>query len=104
MNLRTTGGLSTLCLALLAGTAVVLPMGSGSVAQAVPPSRTVPAMPSNLRVTVGADGRVTLNWTDNSNNETGFRIVREIQTGPNAWFASGGATVTANVTTYSESP
>jgi len=45
-----------------------------------------------------------VNWTDNSNNETGFRIVREIQAGPNSWFASGGATVTANVTAYSETP
>src|SRR5215510_11083413 len=103
MNLRTTGGLSTLCLALLAGTVVAFPMGTGSVASAVPPApRTVPAAPTNLRVTVGPDGRVTLNWSDNSNNETGFRIVREIQAGPNAWFASGGASVTANVTSYSE--
>jgi FtsP/CotA-like multicopper oxidase with cupredoxin domain len=68
----------------------------------------LPAAPTNLtgtavRLPIGnpnraTQDRVTLNWTDNSNNETGFQIQR-------ATGATGGtfatiATVGANVTTY----
>jgi len=61
-----------------------------------------PAAPSNVGVTGAAltatRARFTLNWTDNSNNETGFRI----QWATNSAFTTGvgTATVGANVTTY----
>ncbi|MCL5257476.1 MAG: multicopper oxidase domain-containing protein [Chloroflexi bacterium] len=55
-------------------------------------SFTVPATPSGLtataaRITGTPQDTVTLNWTDNSNNETGFRILR-----------ATNAAFTANVT------
>ena len=61
-----------------------------------------PAAPSNLSATAtrvnNNSDRVTLNWTDNSNNETGFTIQRS----SNAAFSAGitNSTVGANVTTF----
>src|SRR5436190_3108785 len=100
MNLQGHARVSALWLALLAGSAVIAPVASVSAAMA---PRTSPAAPSDLTAVVGTDGRVNLHWTDNSTNETGFRIVREIRSGTNSWFASGGSSVSGNVTTYSES-
>jgi len=54
-----------------------------------------PAAPSNLTATPGRNN-VALNWTDNSNNETGFRVYRGT-TSSNLVLI---ATVGANVTTY----
>jgi len=34
----------------------------------------VPAAPSNLRATAASGGQVDLDWTDNSNNESSFRV------------------------------
>lgn len=45
----------------------------------------------------GAD--LSLSWTDNSNNETGFAIERVLGTGANPAFVKIGE-VAANVTTY----
>jgi titin len=42
----------------------------------VPPDATPPAAPSNLAVTNLAQTTLTLTWTDNANNETGFTIDR----------------------------
>ncbi|QEC40770.1 fibronectin type III domain-containing protein [Pseudobacter ginsenosidimutans] len=39
-------------------------------------SGTAPAAPSNLKATGIAHNKMQLNWTDNSNNETGFEVVR----------------------------
>jgi titin len=36
----------------------------------------VPAAPSNLAVLVAKNRRVTLQWNDNSNNETAFQVER----------------------------
>ena len=46
---------------------------SGTI-RIVPP----PAAPTNLRATLQAGPAVLLNWTDNSNNETGFVIERAV--------------------------
>jgi len=73
---------------------------------------TIPAAPTNLtgtavRSTATTD-LVTLNWVDNSNNETGFNIQRAqvFNTNPNICNVTTAyvnvATVGANVTTYSE--
>jgi hypothetical protein len=58
-------------------------------------SSSLPAAPSNLTATAGKKS-VTVNWVDNSNNETGFKIERSTD-GVNF---SQITTVGANVTSY----
>ncbi|MDZ7268026.1 MAG: discoidin domain-containing protein [candidate division KSB1 bacterium] len=58
---------------------------------------TPPAAPSNLTATVVSGSQVDLSWTDNSNNEDGFKIERK--TGASGTYAEI-ATVGANVTSY----
>lgn len=41
-------------------------------------SVTLPAAPSNLTATASSPTQVKLSWKDNSNNETGFKIERQI--------------------------
>ncbi|CAG1008547.1 hypothetical protein ANRL4_03903, partial [Anaerolineae bacterium] len=53
--------------------------------------------PSNLSATPASSTQINLAWTDNSNNETGFRIERSLD-GTSNWTQI--ATVAANVTTY----
>ena len=59
-----------------------------------------PAPPSNLQGNNSTCGQIRLTWSDNSNNETGFRIYRS----RNQAFSIGGyyATVGANVTSYTD--
>lgn len=45
---------------------------------AAPPTPTAPAAPSSLTATALGDASIRLNWTDNSNNETGFQIERSV--------------------------
>lgn len=59
---------------------------------------TTPSAPSALNVAVVSSSQLNLSWTDNSTNETGFRIERS--TGTSTTYAEI-ATVGANVTTYS---
>lgn len=54
--------------------------------------------PSNLRFTYNSPTSITLNWNDNSNNETGFKIERKIGSGNFILIDSVGA----NVTTYTD--
>ncbi|NJM14178.1 MAG: fibronectin type III domain-containing protein [Bacteroidales bacterium] len=59
---------------------------------------TIPMAPSALGATATSSTQINLAWTDNSNNETGFKIERKT--------GSGGtyteiATVGADVTAYS---
>jgi len=71
------------------------------------PSVTVPASPTNL-VVVGTTGRVLMSWTDNSNNETGFKIERKVgSSGSFSYYTSTGAnqnayqdTLVSNGTVY----
>ncbi|MCA1628325.1 MAG: fibronectin type III domain-containing protein, partial [Acidobacteria bacterium] len=60
---------------------------------------TVPASPSGLTGSAASSSQVNLAWADNSTNETGFKIERK--TGAAGTFAQI-ATVSANVTTYSD--
>ena len=85
------------CSVLAAGL-VFLP--AAAVAQS---SRTPPQAPANLQSLLDGQANVTLNWTDQSNNELGFRIIREQQLGA-SWGDSQGFTVPANTTTYQDSP
>ncbi|HEY3660059.1 MAG TPA: fibronectin type III domain-containing protein, partial [Candidatus Udaeobacter sp.] len=60
----------------------------------------IPIAPSGLTITSITSSRVGLAWTDNSNNETGFKIQRKQgATGTYTQIATTGA----NVTTYTDS-
>lgn len=69
----------------------------------VPGTPPLPAAPSGLTATVSAKGQsdslVTLNWTDNSNNETGFTIAFTAVAGVGVTLPS--VNVPANTTEYS---
>lgn len=56
---------------------------------------TVPAAPSNLTATRASNTRINLAWTDNANNETGFRIERSTNGGAFVEIGTVGANVTA---------
>jgi len=63
----------------------------------------VPAAPSGLVVTV-AGTTVTVRWTDNSSNETGFTVRRQKRVG-NTWTSETVvATTGANVTQITDAP
>jgi V8-like Glu-specific endopeptidase len=70
-----------------------------NIANATTPACPVepPAAPSNLKLK-GLPGRVQLSWTDNSNNEDGFRIYR----GTTSSNLVPVAEVGANVTSYQD--
>jgi hypothetical protein len=59
-----------------------------------------PAAPSNLTATILSSTSIRLNWTDNANNETGFRI--EISTNGGTSY-SLLTNVGANIVTYTNS-
>jgi PKD repeat protein len=73
--------------------------GTASVAITVNPDPNTIAAPGNL-TGVGSKGRATLNWSDNSTNESGFAIERAPQGTSN--FTPVGE-VGANVTTFQHS-
>jgi uncharacterized protein (TIGR02145 family) len=46
-----------------------------------PVVNVAPVVPSDLRITILSETNIKLNWDDNSNNETGFRIKRRTGSG-----------------------
>ncbi|MGD0650215.1 MAG: fibronectin type III domain-containing protein [Verrucomicrobiia bacterium] len=62
-----------------------------------------PNAPSALTATAVSPSQINLSWTDNANNEAGFKIERAPDSGgsPGAWTQI--ATVGANVTSYTDS-
>ena len=64
-----------------------------------PPPPVAPAAPTGLEATFVSASRVDLNWTDNANNEAGFRIQRSTNGG--FTFAEIG-TVPGNATAFSD--
>ena len=76
--------------------------GTGTSSYAGPTSVTTlaaavsPAAPTNLTATATSSSRINLSWTDNANNESGFRIERS----PDGTAFAEIATVGANVTSY----
>ena len=60
---------------------------------------TIPATPTGLTATATSSTAINVAWTDQSNNETGFKIERKVGTGS----FTQVATVGANVTTYPDS-
>jgi hypothetical protein len=65
-------------------------------ASATPSAPVAPAAPTNLTATSPSKKKIRLTWTDNSNNETGFKIERSTD-GANF---SQITTVAANTVTY----
>jgi FtsP/CotA-like multicopper oxidase with cupredoxin domain len=54
------------------------------------PAGTPPAAPTNLSATLQAGPQVSLSWTDNANNETGFVIQRSVNGGEFSDLATRG--------------
>ncbi len=69
-----------------------------SIAISVAPGATAPAAPSNLAASAGGSRLVTLTWTDNASNETGFYLERSAKA-KTLQFARV-ATLGANVRTH----
>ncbi|MBA2306141.1 MAG: fibronectin type III domain-containing protein [Acidobacteria bacterium] len=67
----------------------------------VNPGATAPAAPSNLTATASSGRGVTLNWSDNASNESGFHVERAAKA--KSLQFSRVATVGANVRTYARS-
>ncbi len=59
----------------------------------------IPNPPSNLRAFATSDTQITVYWSDNSHNETGFKLERSPDSGAN-WTPL--PTTAANVTTYND--
>lgn len=74
---------------------------SGTPAQSYTTGGSVTTItaPSGMTPTANSSTQITVNWTDNSNNETGFQVERKTGTGA---FAQVGQ-VAAGVTTYVDS-
>lgn len=64
------------------------------------PSGNAPAAPASPAAEATAFNKITISWTDASDNETGFEIVRSLTT--NGTYKPAG-TVAANVTSFSDS-
>jgi hypothetical protein len=58
-----------------------LSSGTGIELSQITPASATPAAPSNLLFTVVSGSQVNLSWTDNSNNELGFKIERATNSG-----------------------
>ncbi len=71
---------------------------SGTVTPTSPPT-TAPIAPSNLTAQTQSDSQVLLSWSDNADNESGYRIDRK--QGLSNW--SEVATLPANSSQYSDS-
>ncbi|RLD15752.1 MAG: hypothetical protein DRI22_02075 [Caldiserica bacterium] len=63
-----------------------------------PPAGTTPTSPSNLTAEATSPTEVSLSWTDNSDNEDGFKLERKQGSGP----FSVIATLPPNTTTYTD--
>jgi len=64
-----------------------------------PPCGTPPNAPTNLTLTVVSSSQINLSWSDNSDNETGFKIERKIEGGSYSEIGEVGV----NVKNYSDS-
>jgi hypothetical protein len=96
-------------LGLLIATAVVLGPAPDAwqgvigpaIAQAQP---KFPKSPANPAAALGSQGSVVVSWSDRSDNEEGFRIIRERLNDRSKWVEAAGFTVSANVMQYVDTP
>ncbi|MEW6416696.1 MAG: fibronectin type III domain-containing protein [Nitrospirota bacterium] len=73
--------------------------GLKSANLSIPYTLLPPSTPSGLTATTVSSSQINLSWTDNSNNEVGFKIERKVGV---SGIYSQIATVGANITTYSD--
>ncbi len=59
-----------------------------------------PAGPTELSAALISAGRISLHWTDNSNNETGFEIERSTTSGSGFVQIANSSNIGPNITTY----
>jgi uncharacterized protein (TIGR02145 family) len=83
---------------LILGIALVYSCSTSEDGNGNSTTTVVPLAPSNLTGTVASTTQINLSWTDNSTNETGFKIERKTGTGT---YAVVGSTAT-DITTYSD--
>ena len=69
---------------------------SSAQVSATPTVSMAPAPPSNLGATTTGGNTANLTWTDNSSNETGFRVERKVGAGAYATLATKAAGVTTH--------
>jgi len=74
---------------------------SASATTAASTTSTAPAAPANLTAAAASASSIQLGWTDNSSNETGFRIER--CTGSNCTSFTLVTTVPSNATSFVDS-
>jgi uncharacterized protein (TIGR02145 family) len=85
-------------LVLLLGIALVYSCSTSTDENGNSTTTVVPIGPSNLTGSVASTTQINLSWTDNSTNESGFKIERKTGTG---MYAVVGTTVT-DVTSFSD--
>ncbi len=83
---------------LILGIALVYSCSTSSDGNGNSTITVVPLPPSNLTGTVASTTQINLSWTDNSTNETGFKIERKTGSGV---YAVVGTTAT-DITTFSD--
>jgi hypothetical protein len=69
---------------------------SANSSQATATTQFLPAASANLGATAVSSSQINLNWTDNSNNETQFRIERKTGAGSFSFLVNKGANVTTH--------
>src|SRR5438034_2885022 len=85
---------------MISGRATVCALGL-AIELTIPAQAAKPAAPSNLTATAVSSDQIDLMWTDNSNNDAGFKIGRSTD-GVNfyrvrAWNVSGNSSSTSPV-------
>lgn len=77
--------------------------GSASISITITSNQSPPNAPGRPSFTNLGGGSGRINWADNSNNESGFRIERQKRVG-SSWTNATTVTVGANVTTLTQTP
>jgi hypothetical protein len=75
------------------GVNVGLPVGQELYVNVTAGTGTAPTMPATISATANSSSQITVNWSDSSNNETGF----EIQRATNAAFTANMATISPTI-------
>jgi subtilisin family serine protease len=69
-----------------------------------PAEETIPNAPANITATNNGKGSATVNWTDESENESGFHIQREKQNPAGKWTGTTILNADKNQESYTDSP
>jgi hypothetical protein len=74
---------------------IVIPLGAAGSGPRQVTAEAIPSAPSNLQATTASANQINLTWTDNSSDETEFRLELRTSTGT---FQDSGTTIPPNVT------